>query len=46
MARRRNEIFAHNNKYEGNIFKKNGGGGWQRERARRRASDRSGCMSF
>lgn len=21
MARRRNEIFAHNNKYEGNIFK-------------------------
>lgn len=24
MARRRNEIFAHNNKYEGNIFKKFG----------------------
>ena len=24
MARRRNEIFAHNNKYEGNIFKKIG----------------------
>ncbi len=24
MARRRNEIFAHNNKYEGNIFKKTG----------------------